>query len=81
MAVQQQHLDERPGARGVTVCLAGGGPQRVMLSGELLGCASLRQRGCPGQGAGLAIQDLQIMVQIKDFGALADRTLMPWPLL
>ncbi len=77
VAVQQQHLDQRPGAAGVTVGFAGGGPKRVVLGGERLGGAGLGQRGRPGQRAGFAVQDLQIVVQIKDFGALADRALMP----
>ena len=74
--MQQQHLDQGAGARRVAVGLAGGGPERVVLGGEHLGRAGLRQRGRPGQRAGLAEQDLQIVVQIKDFGALADRALM-----
>jgi hypothetical protein len=76
VAVQQQHLDERPGACRITVGFAGGRPKRVMDGGEHLGRAGLHQRCGPGQGAGLAVQDLQIVVQIKDFGALADGALM-----
>jgi hypothetical protein len=38
--------------------------------GERLGGAGLGQRGGAGQGAGLAVQDFQIVVQIKDFGPL-----------
>ena len=76
MAVQQQHLDQRPGARRVAVSLAGGGPERLVLGGEHPRGAGLGQRGSAGQRAGLAQQDLQIVVQIKDFDALADRPLM-----
>ena len=47
MAVQQQHLDQRPGAHGVSVGFAGRGPKRVMLAGEhlrLRGLAPKRSR-------------------------------------
>ena len=52
--VQQEDLDQRPGAGGVAVRLAGGGPPGVMHGGELPGGAGLLQRGRPGQRAGLA---------------------------
>ena len=39
--MQQQHLDERAGATGVTVGFAGRGPKRVVLGGERLGGAGL----------------------------------------
>ena len=67
---------KRPGARRVAVGFARGRPKRLVLGGEHLRCAGLRQRGRPGQSARLAKQDFQIVVQIKDFGALADRTLV-----
>jgi hypothetical protein len=47
-----------------------------MLGGEHLRRAGLRQRCGPGESAGLAVQDLEIVVQIQDFGALADRALV-----
>lgn len=77
MAVQQQYLDQCAGACRVTVGLAGGGPPRVVLGGEHFGRAGLNERGGPGQRPGFARQDLQIVVQVQDFGALADRALMP----
>jgi hypothetical protein len=45
VAVQQQHLHQRPGA--------GGGPPSVMDWRELPGGAGLLQRGRPGQRPGL----------------------------
>ena len=88
VAVQQQHLHQRAGATGVTVGFAGRGPKRVVLGGERLGGAGVDERGGAGQGARLAVQDFQIVVQIKNFGALADgapvlghhrRAVIDWP--
>jgi hypothetical protein len=53
VAVQQQHLHQRPGAGGVAMGLAGGGPPSVMDWRELPGGAGLLQRGRPGQRPGL----------------------------
>lgn len=47
--VQQQDLDQRPGADGVAVGLAGGGPPGVVHGGELSGRAGLLRRGRSGQ--------------------------------
>lgn len=55
MAMQQQHLDERPGACTITVGFAGGNPKRLMLGGERLRCAGLRQRCGARQSPGLAL--------------------------
>ena len=62
VAVQHQHLHERPRTRGVPVgwLSARGCPKRVMLGGEHLGRAGLRQSGRVGQRAGRAVQDLQM---------------------
>ena len=76
MAVQQQHLDQSPGAGRVAMGLAGGRPPGVVFDGEQLGCPRLGQRGGPGQRPWFAGQDLQIVVQVQNFGALADRTRM-----
>ena len=76
MAVQQQHLDERSGACGIPVGSACGSPKRLMLGGEHVRCAGLRQRCRPWQRTGLAQQDLQIVVQLQDFGAFTDRAVM-----
>jgi len=78
MAVQQKDLHARSGARGIAVGFAGGGPKCFMLGGERIRRAGLRQRCGAGQGAGLALQDLQIVIQIKDCGAFADCALMAY---
>jgi len=70
-AVQQQHFDQDAGSAGVTVGFAGRSPEPVMVGGEDLGRPGLGQCCRPGQSAGLAEQDLQIVIQVKDFGAFA----------
>jgi len=68
--VQQQHLDQRSGAAGVTMSLAGGGPERLMRRGEHSGRAGLHQRGRVGQCAGFALQHLEVVVQDQGLAAL-----------
>ena len=63
--VQQQHLDQRPGPGGVAVPGPGRGPERLMGAGEHPGRAGLGQRRRPGQRAGLADQDLQVVIQLQ----------------
>jgi hypothetical protein len=65
VSVQQQDLDQRAGAGGVAVGLAGRGPPGVVDRGELSRRAGLFQRGRPGQGAGFADQRLEVVVQIE----------------
>ena len=66
--VQQQHLDQRPGARPVAVPGPGGGPERLMHAGERPRRAGLGQGGRAGQRAGLAHQDLQVVIQLEVLG-------------
>jgi hypothetical protein len=58
MAVQKQHLDKRPRACRIAAGFARRSPKRLVLGGERLRCAGLRQSGRPGQSAGLAEQHL-----------------------
>jgi len=48
-----------------------------MRTGERAGGAGLGERGGAGQRAGLAQQDLQVVVQVEDLHALPDRPLVP----
>ena len=63
--VQQQHLDQRPGPGAVTVPGPRCGPERLMDAGEHPGRTGLGQRCRAGQRAGLADQDLQVVIQLQ----------------
>jgi hypothetical protein len=58
VAVQQQHLDQRPRAVPVAECLAGSSPECLVRRGDSPGRAGLDQGGGAGHRAGLARQDL-----------------------
>ena len=75
--MREQHLDQGAGAGGVAALAAGGVPVSLMGGGEGAGRARLGQRGGAGQRAGLAPQDLQVVVQDQDLGVLAGRALVP----
>ena len=77
VAVQQQDLDQRAGAGGVAVGLAGRCPPGLVDGGELPGGAGLLQRGRPGQRAGLADQRLQVVVQVEAGAGPAGHPLVP----
>ncbi|MEQ4209666.1 hypothetical protein [Actinopolymorpha sp. B9G3] len=66
VTVQQQHLDQRPGAGSITESSAGRGPKSVVGGGEHPGRTSVSQSGRTGQRTGLAGQHLQVVVQNKD---------------
>jgi hypothetical protein len=51
--VQQQYVDQFPGARGITMRLAGGAPERLMRAREGASRAGLHQRRRPRQGTWL----------------------------
>jgi hypothetical protein len=70
VAVQQQDLDQRPSACGVAERLACRGPERVVLIGEDAARAGLGECSGAGQRAGLAQQDLQIVVRSRTFTPL-----------
>ena len=63
VAVQQENLDQRPGALGSPVGGHRRVPERLMGGGERALCPGDRQRRRAGQRAGLAEQDLQVVVQ------------------
>ena len=69
VAVQQQHLDQGPGAATVAVGVAGGGPERLMGAGEQPGGAGLDQGCRAGQRPGFAGQHLQVVVQVQALAA------------
>lgn len=73
IAVKQQHLNQLTGAISVTVGLTRRSPERFMCIGERSTRPRLNQRGSSRQRAGLDFQDLQIVVEIQDLGALAGR--------
>jgi hypothetical protein len=52
------------------------GPERLMGGCERSGCAGLDQGDGLRQRAGLAEQDLQVMVQVEDLHAPADGPLL-----
>jgi hypothetical protein len=68
-AVQQQDLDERPGAFGVTMGFADRRPPGVMDRGEFSGRPGLVQCSGPGQGTWFAHQSFQIVVQLQTAAA------------
>ena len=75
--MQQQHFHQDAGAGAVTERLAGRGPERLVRRGERPGRAGLDQGGGAGQRAGLARQDLQVVVQVQHLHAPARRPLVP----
>jgi hypothetical protein len=77
VAVGQQHLDQHSRAGGVAEGFARGGPERVVGRREYRSRAGLGECGGAGQRAGLAQQDLQVVVQVEDLHSLADRALVP----
>ncbi len=61
--MQQQHLDQFPGAGGVAVRGASGGPERLVLGGERPALAGLDQRGRSGRRTRFPQQDFEVVVQ------------------
>ena len=72
-AVQQQHPDQGTSPRGVAQARAGSVPESLMGRGEHPGRAGVGQGGGPGQGAGFAGQDLQVVVQLQVLGVFVQR--------
>jgi len=64
VSVQQQDLDQGPGAFSVTMGLAGRSPPRLMGRGERTRGAGLLQGGRSREGAGFADERLEVMVQL-----------------
>ncbi|MFJ7496761.1 hypothetical protein ACIQZB_37510 [Streptomyces sp. NPDC097727] len=61
--MQQQDLDQSPGALGASAGLTGRCPERVVGRGELPALAGRGETGGVLQGSGLVPQDLQVVVQ------------------
>ncbi len=74
---QQQHFDQGPGAVPLPVNLLGLVPPSIMDRGELACRPGLFEGGGAGESAGLANQDLQIVVQFQADGTLGDQPLVP----
>lgn len=72
----QEHLDQGPGALGVAVCFDRCGPPGVMDRGELAGGAGLLECGRAGEGAWLADQGFEVVVQFQAAAALGDQPLV-----
>ncbi|MYQ96714.1 hypothetical protein GTY20_38550 [Streptomyces sp. SID4946] len=74
--VQQQDLDQRPGAVPFAVNLAGLGPPCVVHRGELACGPGLFQGRGTGEGAGLADEGFEVVVQVQAATALRDQPLV-----
>lgn len=75
--VQQEDLDQRSGAVTLAVELAGLGPPGVVERGELA-CGAGLLKGCgAGEGAGLADEGFEVVVQVQTATALRDQSLVP----
>jgi hypothetical protein len=68
--VQQQHVDERPGAGRVAQAAARPGPEPLVGGCEHTGGSGAGQRGGARQSAGLLRQDLQVVIEREDLVAL-----------
>lgn len=77
VAVQQQDLDQRPGAVALAVDLAGLCPPGVVDRGELACGPGLFQGRGTREGAGLADEGFEVVVQIQAAAALRDQPLVP----
>ncbi len=75
--MQQQYLDQQPPACAVAGVLACQRPERVVRRSEGAGGPGLRECGGAGQRAGLARQDLEVVVQQQHGAALANRPGVP----
>lgn len=74
--VQQQDLDQSPGAVPLAVNLAGLGPPGIMNRGELARGPGLFQGCGTGEGARLADEGFEIVVQVQAAAALRDQPLV-----
>jgi len=74
---QQQHLDQGPRAVPLAVDLLGLVPPGVVDWGKPACRAGLFEGGGAGEGAGLADQDFQVVVQVQADGAFGDQPLVP----
>ncbi|MDG9713381.1 hypothetical protein [Streptomyces sp. DH10] len=70
--VQQQDLDQRPGAVPLAMDLAGLGPPGVVDRGEPACGPGLFQGGGTREGAGLADEGFEVVVQVQAAAALCD---------
>jgi hypothetical protein len=77
VAVQQQDFDEGAGACAVIEGFANGGLERLVGGGETTGRSRPHQRRCPWECAGLALQDLEVVIQQKDLRTTIDRAFVP----
>lgn len=72
VAVQEQRLDQCPGAGGVAVGLADRGPSGVMHCGELPAARGLFECGRAGQGTGFADHGVHFVVPLEARTALGE---------
>ena len=68
-AMEQQHLDERPGPGAVAELAACPRPEPLVRGGERARCPRLRQRERRGQRPRLAREDLEIVVEHQRLAA------------
>jgi hypothetical protein len=64
--VQEQDVDQLPGAVSVAVDAAGGDPEVLVRGREHAGCSRLGQGGRPGQGTGLEREHFEVVVEVDD---------------
>ena len=75
--MQQQYLDKGPGAGRVPVCRARGGPPGFMDRGEPACGPGLLEDCRAGQGARLAQQPFQVVIQLQAAATAAGQALVP----
>lgn len=67
----EQDLDQRAGASSISTGSPGGIPVRLMRRGKNTPGLRLGERGRPGQPSRLGPEDLEVMIQGKDFDIAA----------
>jgi hypothetical protein len=77
MAAEQEDLDQGPGAVAFTVGFDGGFPPGVVHGGEPAGGPGPVEDGGTGQGAGLADQRFQVVVEFEARSIAGDEPLVP----
>ncbi|MCC8477297.1 hypothetical protein LMJ41_05220 [Streptomyces globisporus] len=81
MAAEQEDFDQGPGAVAFAVCFDRGVPPGVVDRGEPASSPGLVQGCGTGQGAGLADQGFQVVVEIEAGIVAGDEPLVPGDLL
>lgn len=71
------NIDQSTGAPGVPVGLAGRGPERFVGGGEGPGRSCVGQSGRTRQGAGLLVEDFEVMVKLHALPVLRNDPGMP----